>query len=395
MSAWERSISQSRHLSDAAEVVIALHFFWTMGGAMSTGRRWLRHMLDNWPDPDLIRADLLWTTAWVEALSGNLASAARLIDECEQLHGELSTFRAGAWAATISAQVALFSGRLEEAERRYDVGLSKHRERADVEGQLMSLFQASIVATLQENHTRAQDLCNSAYRLSDSVGDLWGRTYAMWADAFCAVHTGDHRRAAQLVQHGLQSKTEIQDRLGIALLAEIGGVLIVSGSSESTSTREGALRTCTVLAVTDRLWKQTGTTLAAFGPLISRTSVRASLSAWPSPGAHGEEIPDLTCSQSVQFLIDELAPLVQADVEKPPRILPALTTRESQVAELLQDGLTNREIADILTLSPRTVESHVERVLRKLGVNSRTSAAVVLQRIHQSQVGASPADGQA
>ncbi|MBW4716975.1 ATP-binding protein [Saccharothrix obliqua] len=49
----------------------------------------------------------------------------------------------------------------------------------------------------------------------------------------------------------------------------------------------------------------------------------------------------------------------------------ALSPREQDVARLLARGRTNREIADVLFLSPRTVEQHVARVLRKLGVASR------------------------
>ncbi|SFB01336.1 AAA ATPase domain-containing protein [Amycolatopsis marina] len=52
-----------------------------------------------------------------------------------------------------------------------------------------------------------------------------------------------------------------------------------------------------------------------------------------------------------------------------------LSPREREVASMLAAGRTNREIADGLFLSPRTVEQHVTRVLRKLGVRSRTEVA--------------------
>ncbi|GLZ39852.1 LuxR family transcriptional regulator [Actinokineospora sp. NBRC 105648] len=50
-----------------------------------------------------------------------------------------------------------------------------------------------------------------------------------------------------------------------------------------------------------------------------------------------------------------------------------LSPREREVASLAGSGLTNREIADRLFLSPRTVEQHVATALRKLGVHSRTA----------------------
>jgi DNA-binding CsgD family transcriptional regulator len=49
----------------------------------------------------------------------------------------------------------------------------------------------------------------------------------------------------------------------------------------------------------------------------------------------------------------------------------ALTAAELGVALLLADGLTNREAAERLFLSPHTVNSHLRRVYAKLGVNSR------------------------
>lgn len=55
--------------------------------------------------------------------------------------------------------------------------------------------------------------------------------------------------------------------------------------------------------------------------------------------------------------------------------LEALSTREREVLRLLAEGMTDREIAVGLALSPRTVESHVSSVLRKLGVRNRAEAA--------------------
>ncbi|MBA2263345.1 MAG: response regulator transcription factor [Chloroflexi bacterium] len=52
-----------------------------------------------------------------------------------------------------------------------------------------------------------------------------------------------------------------------------------------------------------------------------------------------------------------------------------LSAREQEVLRLLADGLTDREIAGGLAISPRTVESHVSSVLRKLGVRNRAEAA--------------------
>ncbi len=58
-----------------------------------------------------------------------------------------------------------------------------------------------------------------------------------------------------------------------------------------------------------------------------------------------------------------------------------LTERESEVLYWIANGKTNREAAEILTMSPRTVNKHLEQIFPKLGVENRTAAAGVALRI--------------
>ena len=53
-----------------------------------------------------------------------------------------------------------------------------------------------------------------------------------------------------------------------------------------------------------------------------------------------------------------------------------LTRREREVAALVGTGLTNRQVAEELVISPRTVEGHVENILAKLHLNNRSQLAV-------------------
>jgi len=65
-----------------------------------------------------------------------------------------------------------------------------------------------------------------------------------------------------------------------------------------------------------------------------------------------------------------------------------LTPREREILALFVDELTNKEIAQRLILSPRTVETHVERVLGKLQVGSRSRATAMALRLGIVTLGA-------
>jgi DNA-binding NarL/FixJ family response regulator len=53
---------------------------------------------------------------------------------------------------------------------------------------------------------------------------------------------------------------------------------------------------------------------------------------------------------------------------------PVLTPREQQVLGLVADGKTSREIASLLVVSPHTVRKHIENILEKLEVSTRSAA---------------------
>jgi len=63
--------------------------------------------------------------------------------------------------------------------------------------------------------------------------------------------------------------------------------------------------------------------------------------------------------------------------------LSTLTRSEHTVARLVADGYSNREIADRLTVSHRTIESHMRAIYRKLAVTSRVQMAMVVLGSHR------------
>jgi len=88
---------------------------------------------------------------------------------------------------------------------------------------------------------------------------------------------------------------------------------------------------------------------------------------------------DLGDGHSLLKLVDQV--ITRGDVQL--REALALTGRESEVLYWISNGKTNREIGEILGMSPRTVNKHLEQIFPKLGVENRTAAARVALQVLQ------------
>ena len=118
-----------------------------------------------------------------------------------------------------------------------------------------------------------------------------------------------------------------------------------------------------------------------------RSQFRQRLTEWlgraPEKG-HSLVLDFLPEPHSVEFLtlVDNREYLLRLHEVQQPSVAASalrdrfgLTGRESDVLLWIANGKTNREIGQILDVSPRTVNKHLEQVFRKLGVENRTSAA--------------------
>jgi DNA-binding CsgD family transcriptional regulator len=102
-------------------------------------------------------------------------------------------------------------------------------------------------------------------------------------------------------------------------------------------------------------------------------SVRAELGEASFEAAFSEGRA-MSPEQAIEYALsaDEPAPPAASAPEDSP---PVLTAREEEVAALIARGLTNRRIAEELSISERTVDTHVGHILKKLGLHSREQVA--------------------
>lgn len=87
----------------------------------------------------------------------------------------------------------------------------------------------------------------------------------------------------------------------------------------------------------------------------------------------------LPLEEAIDFALDTgssgVSASVRAGVGRTADLGP-LTSREREICELVAEGLSNKEIAARLVISPRTAESHVQNVMGKLGFTRRTDHRV-------------------
>ena len=165
--------------------------------------------------------------------------------------------------------------------------------------------------------------------------------------------------------------TDLGDRSATAFVLE---VLAWVAAAERRSERAA-----TLLGAADALWRHLGVDPDAV-PYLSANRRRSEEHAGIDRGdaafgaafRRGASLSD----EQVLALALEQTPVEEAPEEQVP-----LTRRELEVAHLVGCGLSNREIAEQLQISQRTVESHVDHILRKLGFGSRTQVvAWVVER---------------
>jgi DNA-binding NarL/FixJ family response regulator len=100
-----------------------------------------------------------------------------------------------------------------------------------------------------------------------------------------------------------------------------------------------------------------------------------------------EEDKALVSPSMAAALIDHVAELAHISSRSylHPQFYSELTTREVEVLELIDEGFTNKEIADKLVIEVGTVKNHVHNILKKLDVTSRKDAAAYLPFIEPDE----------
>jgi predicted ATPase/DNA-binding CsgD family transcriptional regulator len=389
-----------------AELAVRLCGYWQISGLLDEGRQWLGRVADLFPEPARERAAALGARGRLATLQGDLDTAVADINESIRLaeaaeHGAELAARGYLYlnlALAFTGQHAQALAAAETARQRlvacgYRIGV------AGLEAQLAHLYQ------MTGNVDEAIERCDRGLALlgqsksARAGGERWvsGYLYLVYGLAL-AQRPGKEQASAKALCRALAAKHELGDVVGTAYAVEALAWLAAQ--------REQYERTAWLIGAADQLWNRTGRRLSGVA-LMEESRQRTVKMARRALGerrftaayAHGAALGLDTVVREAVYEIGGAAGPRGGDAGAPGDPVAAvgggaggggvgggggavpglLTRREREIAELVASGLSNREIANRLFISKRTVDAHVEHIFGKLEISSRVQLTVLLQ----------------
>ena len=368
-------LTEPGELEPAMRMLASLfHFYWWGRGWAREGRLLLSRALAEPSPPTLVRARALLTDASLALADGEFDVGGQRLVDARAIEATSADPGTAATACWIEGSAALYSGDLPAATTAFEEGLALLEPGRELTVRLDLLLSYSSAVALLGDAERATWCHEEFLRITEPAGEFFHRAYALWTFGLFVMQQGDLPRAAQVIQQSIQLRRDLHDLTGLGW------------SMESLAWAESALehhgRAATLLGAADSLWEIMGRPLRTYQHLYP-THEACVATANEQLGSAGYEAAfakgaSFSVEDAIAFSLGEPSPSA-AGSSKPD---PVLTARELEVAELIAEGLSNRQIATRLTISVRTAETHAQNILTKLGFRSRAQIASWVTQRH-------------
>ncbi|GDY28530.1 ATP-binding protein [Gandjariella thermophila] len=350
--------------------------------SLGEGRRWLERGLALAARSSPARAKALWVAAWLAVLQGDDEAAVRLLDEADTAARRVGDATAAARVVQIRGVDALLHGEFRRSLTLLEDALRRLRAAADGNGEWFALYQLTQAASVLGDGERAARYGAECLRRAEATGASPCHAAALWALGLEQQRLGATDRAGSLVREALRLHVDCDNRWGVAQCVEtLAWIAAAEGIPE---------RAASLLGAAASLWRSLGVALSRLGHLrgghaACDAAVREELGepAFVAAFRRGGELSE---ENGVREALGELPDRVEAGGEPaaPGGSGVPLTEREWQVARLIAQGRSNRQIAELLVVARRTAEAHVEHILSKLGFASRAQVAAWVAEVDQA-----------
>ncbi|MGI5200512.1 LuxR C-terminal-related transcriptional regulator [Spirillospora sp. CA-108201] len=367
--ALEHYLSDRSDGHAALDMVADLLYHWITSYFLTEGRHWTDRALDRAFATGEPRARALWCNSWLAIIQGDLDTAAAMLAESKAIGERLGLEHTLGYVAVFSGMVAMARHDVKTAIALYQEGIDRHTFAGDPVGHVLALVRLSLARSYLGQTAAAVSLGEEGLAICDVHGETWHRSYTMMALGVERWLEGDTARAIAMEQDSLRANRSLEDPFGMGLNLE---VLAWVAASEGRHARAAGF-----LGIAQALWKALGAPLSGYGHLVRyhdacEDEVRRALgpSRFLKEFQRGLETP---IQVGVARALGE--PTAAGTEGSDPDTSSPLTPRETQIAGLVAEGESNKEIAAALVISTRTVEGHVEHIMNKLGFNSRVQIA--------------------
>lgn len=366
--ALEFSLTEADYALAGLRVAGALYFPWLITGGLRECRRWLLRALELNPEPTRSRAKALHGCAYAHTMLGDTDTALVMLRECRDIAERLDDPASLAYAILRMGCAKIYQERIFEASSLLNDALLRFRELGDPCGVYFALRHLAMAATAADD-PRAGEYGRECLAVCEGCGAEMSRSWALWVVGLEQWRLGRLADAESVLKESLQVKVRTQDLAGEAYCLEVLGWV----AARAGETKRAAL----LLGAAKMAWRKVGSRLVEFGYLRRfhdpvETQVRAALGGETYQSLL-EEGALLGLESAISYALAQDAcpgrPVTGRADESP------LTQREQQVAELVAQGMSNKEIAATLVVARRTAEGHVEHILSKLGFTSRVQIA--------------------
>ena len=323
-----------------------------------------------------VRAKALVRATRIAWEQGDYERTTVLGEESLALSWELGDTALRAETLYILGLTALVRIELERASAVFKEAAELQRELGDTVGLSHTVQGLGIVEIGRRDFVRAQELHEESLALARKAGDDFGMMFALALGALAALGQGEHAQGRVLWAEDL----DVSRRAGLT-----HGLIFHLQISAVSSGAEGQhVRLARLWGAAEALSETIGVTLYPIerrfhDPYIDAARSQLDEATWEGALAEGRA---MSAEDAVEYALSA------QDAVPPPSPTPStpkgrvarwpstsLTRREREVANLVAQGLTNRQIASELVLSEHTVHRHVAGILKKLDLHSREQVA--------------------
>jgi predicted ATPase/DNA-binding CsgD family transcriptional regulator len=336
---------------------VAMAPYWLSDGRVSDGRMWLRDLLDAGTSDPGLRASALEAAGSLAWRAGDYADAHRCVDEALGAARPLDDLKRCADALLTLAKVAASEGDADTAMGACREAISLARRIDDGAVRFWALIYLGWAHYIAGEVGDGDREVRAALEVDHLIDPAMATRTVHFGLQFGAFLAGDPAAQRAHLRAALGTMTQgVQEQVdwlaACATLAAVEGrphtAMRLLGGANARTVRRGSQYPEQVLVPVMKVLEAASASIG--GKLTDRLVALGEKMSWP-------ELVALAMTESRR---DE----------------PLLSPRETEVAHLVAQGLTNAEIARRLVVSIRTVESHLDHIRRKLGFASRRQIIV-------------------